>query len=158
MPVRPKDAASLVLIRSGGAHAEVLMGRRAQAMRAPAVAAVRETSEETGLALGAMEGGALRPDLHALDHIVRAITPTASPIRFHARSFLADAAGLQGTLRGNGELLDLAWRPIDTCLALPLADITEFVLCELRAWLRAPHPPDRVPLFTYRDGRASIQR
>jgi len=202
MPVRPKDAASLVPIRSRGAHAEVLMGRRArrhrflpdvyvfpggrvdrgdhrvaplrplrpevaQALeasasharaRALAVAAVRETWEETGLALGAVEDGALRPDLHALDHIVRAITPTASPIRFHARFFVAEAAGLRGTLRGNGELLDLDWRPIERCLELPLADITEFVLGELRHWLRRRHPPARVPLFTYRYGRASIQR
>jgi len=202
MPVRPKDAASLVLIRSRGSHAEVLMGRRARRhrflpdvyvfpggrvdpgdhriapltplraevarllernatpgrARALAVAAVRETWEETGLALGTLSAGALRPALDALDHIMRAITPTASPIRFHARFFVADGARLNGVLRGNGELLDLDWRPIEACLALPLADITEFVLGELRAWLRAPHPPQQVPLFTYRYGRADIQR
>ncbi|MDX1376890.1 MAG: NUDIX hydrolase [Burkholderiales bacterium] len=202
MPVRPIDAASLVPVRSRGAHAEVLMGRRARRhrflpdvyvfpggrvdrgdhrvapltplrpevaqllaqsasqarARALAVAAVRETWEETGLALGELRDGILRPDLHALDHIVRAITPTASPIRFHARFFVADAARLQGALRGNGELLDLDWRPIERCLALPLADITEFVLGELRHWLRTRHAPARAPLFTYRHGRASVQR
>jgi len=202
MPVRPKDAASLVLVRNRGGHAEVLMGRRARRhrflpdvyvfpggrvdagdhrvapltplrpevahvlernaapgrARALAVAAVRETWEETGLTLGAAGSEGFHPALDALDHIVRAITPTASPIRFHARFFVADGAQLSGTLRGNGELLDLDWRPIDACLALPLADITEFVLGELRGWLRAPHAPARVPLFTYRYGRASIQR
>jgi len=89
---------------------------------------------------------------------VRAITPTVSPIRFHARFFVADAGRLQGALRGNGELLDLGWRAIDACLALPLADITEFVLGELRHYLRTRHPPARPPLFTYRYGRASVQR
>lgn len=202
MPVRPSDAASLVLIRNRAAHAEVLMGKRARRhrflpdvyvfpggrvergdhrvvpltplraevaqllaqsasharARALAVAAVRETWEETGLALGSVENGVLRPALDALDHIVRAITPTASPIRFHARFFAADASGLHGELRGNGELLDLDWRAIDACLALPLADITEFVLGELRHYLRTRHPPARPPLFTYRYGRASVQR
>jgi len=202
MPVRPKDAASLVLIRQRGGHAEILMGKRARRhrflpdvyvfpggrvdrgdhrvapltplrpevahllqqnasparARALAVAAVRETWEETGLALGALRHEGLRPALDALDHIVRAITPTVSPIRFHARFFVADGERLQGRLRGNGELLDLDWRPIDACLALPLADITEFVLGELRGYLRTRHPPARTPLFTYRYGRASVQR
>lgn len=202
MPVRPSDAASLVLIRNRAAHAEVLMGKRARRhrflpdvyvfpggrvergdhrvvpltplraevaqllaqsasharARALAVAAVRETWEETGLALGSVENGVLRPALDALDHIVRAITPTVSPIRFHARFFVADAGRLQGALRGNGELLDLGWRAIDACLALPLADIPEFVLGELRHYLRTRHPPARPPLFTYRYGRASVQR
>jgi len=202
MPVRPRDAASLALIRQRDGHAEVLMGRRARRhrflpdvyvfpgggvdrgdhrilpltplrpevvhllaqsasharARALAVAAVRETWEETGLALGRLDGGVLRPELHALDHIVRAITPTASPIRFHARFFVADGERLKGRLQGNGELLDLDWRPIERCLALPLADITEFVLGELRHWLRTRHPPPRVPLFTYRYGRVFVQR
>ena len=73
-----------------------------------AVAAVRETYEETGLLLGRLIAGRLEPALSGLDHIVRAITPTDSPIRFHARFFLADIASASGTLRGNGELLDLA--------------------------------------------------
>lgn len=202
MPVRPKDAASLVLIRNRDGHDEVLMGRRARRhrflpdvyvfpgggvdrgdhrvvpltplrpevarllaqsasharARALAVAAVRETWEETGLALGALEGGVLRPALDALDHIVRAITPTASPIRFHARFFVADGTAPQGALRGNGELLDLGWRPIEQCLALPLADITEFVLGELRHYLRTRRAPVRPPLFTYRYGHVLIQR
>lgn len=145
-PLRPEVAR---VLERNASHARA---------RALAVAAVRETWEETGLALGEVSDGVLRPSLDVLDHIVRAITPTVSPIRFHARFFVAEAARLQGTLRGNGELLDLDWRPIERCLTLPLADITEFVLGELRGYLRTRHPPAHAPLFTYRHGRASIQR
>lgn len=126
--------------------------------RALAVAAVRETWEETGLALGELSNGTLSPALDRLEHVMRAITPPASPIRFHARFFLAEGTGLNGELRGNGELLDLDWRPIDACLALPLADITEYVLGEMQSRARASQTPDRVPLFTYRRGRAHVQR
>ena len=64
-----------------------------------AVAAARETWEETGLVLGEVSDGALRPDLGALDYVLRAITPAESPIRFHARFFAVQAERLSGTLR-----------------------------------------------------------
>ena len=75
--------------------------------RALAVAAVRETFEETGLVLGHRDGGGIRPALAALDFVARAITPADNPIRYHARFFLADGEALEGELRSNGELLDL---------------------------------------------------
>ena len=133
--VKPRDAASLVIVRGRGSAARVLLGRReprhrfmpdvwvfpggrvdpmdsrspvsselspavaeklearwspARA-RALAIAAVRETFEETGLTFGELVDGQLRPALHGLDYLARAITPTMSPIRFHARFFLTDA-------------------------------------------------------------------
>jgi 8-oxo-dGTP pyrophosphatase MutT (NUDIX family) len=114
-----------------------------------AVAAARETWEETGLALG----DAHRPDLEALDYVLRAITPAQSPIRFHARFFAVEAGRLSGTLRGNGELLDLAWRPVAECLRLPIVDVTEFLLRRLLAG-----PPERGPvqLFSFRSGTAVV--
>jgi 8-oxo-dGTP pyrophosphatase MutT (NUDIX family) len=121
-----------------------------------AVAAVRETWEETGLLLGAVERGALRPALDRLDYVLRAITPAASPIRFHARFFVADAEHAAGRLAGNGELLDLAWRPLERCLGLPVADITEYLLREVigrRARLRARD----VPVFCFRNGKALVR-
>lgn len=201
MPVRPRDAASLVLVRRGAGAPEVLMGRRARRHRflpdvyvfpggrvdrgdhrieprvglnpeaeaalcdacsrargrALAVAAVRETYEETGLLLGELRDGSLRPSLDGLEYIVRAITPSTSPIRFHARFFIADASGARGELRSNGELLDLGWRPLKECLALPIADITEFVLARVRERLRGARPGARVPVFCYRHGRASVR-
>jgi 8-oxo-dGTP pyrophosphatase MutT (NUDIX family) len=114
--------------------------------RALAIAAVRETVEETGLMLGtpgvfpdAIEGAAwaafrasgLIPDLSPLTCIARAITPTSSPIRFHARFFRVDGALLTGDLGGSGELLDLDWLPLSRATSLPLMDVTHAVLARL---------------------------
>ena len=116
--------------------------------RALAVAAVRETLEETGLALG--EPGAF--ELARLDYWLRAITPASSPIRFHARFFAAEARHFSGALRGNGELLDLDWRPVAECLRLPIVDVTEFILRRLAAGGGF----DDVSLFSFRGGRARV--
>lgn len=122
-----------------------------------AVAAVRETWEETGLLLGTLRGGRLRPSLDVLEFIARAITPSDSLVRFHARFFLADGTHAAGELRGSGELLDLAWRPIDACLALPLADITEFVLRQVARRGRGEAGELRAPLYAYRGGRVLLR-
>ncbi len=215
-PVRPRDAASLILMRQRGAALEVLLGRRARghafmphfyvfpggrldaqdlrlAPAAPlrpevsaklarscpprrgqglALAAVRETWEETGLMLGrpdarqpapapAAQGfaaGGLAPALDALDYVGRAITPPEAPIRFHNRFFLAHEHYLQGELGGSGELLDLGWRTIEDSLALGLADVTEFMLREAVSLLASPSPDGRrPPLFGYRRGRPHIR-
>ncbi len=117
-----------------------------------AVAAVRETWEETGLALGGVSQGALRPELAALDYVLRAITPPQSPIRFHARFFAVAAEHLSGRLQGNGELLDLAWRPVEACLRLPIVDVTEFLLRRLLAGPPAAAGSRDVALFSFRRG------
>lgn len=125
--------------------------------RALAVAAVRETWEETGLLLGECEAGVLRPALDRLDYVLRAITPAASPIRFHARFFLAEASAAAGQLRGNGELLDLAWRPLEASLRLPIADVTEFILREMVSAPAARRRGHDVPVFWFRAGRARVR-
>jgi 8-oxo-dGTP pyrophosphatase MutT (NUDIX family) len=109
--------------------------------RALAIAAVRETFEETGLSFGELVDGQLRPSLDRLDYLARAITPTMSPIRFHARFFLADASHGSGELGGNGELLDLRWIPIPAALELPTINVTRLVLLE--AARRAAGCPSR---------------
>jgi 8-oxo-dGTP pyrophosphatase MutT (NUDIX family) len=182
-PVRPRHAASLILLRGQGPEAEVLMGRRPRKSRfapdvfvfpgggvepgdrerprplsplcarlahapgrlagALAAAAVRETVEETGLLLA---------DHAPLTLVARAITPTNSPVRFHARFFTADAADTEGKLADTDELSDLAWRPLaEARRTLPLFDITEAVLDAVMAG----DPPF---LFTYRFGRARLTR
>lgn len=201
--VRPRDAASLILLRSGSTEVEVLMGRRARGhrflpgvyvfpggrvdakdyvapshsalredvqtrvalsggaarARALGVTALRETWEETGLALGEVRNGCLLPELHRLDYLARAITPPVSPIRFHARFFVAKACGHEGELGGSGELLDLGWRPIAECLRMPVADVTEFVLGQIAAYIGKDVRLDSmdVPLFCYRNGKARVR-
>ncbi|MFM9888548.1 MAG: NUDIX hydrolase [Burkholderiales bacterium] len=125
--------------------------------RALAVAAVRETWEETGLVLGDVHAGKLRPALGRLDYLIRAITPAESPIRFHARFFAAQVEASDGVVQGNGELLDLEWRSVSECLKLPVADITEYVIGNLDRLIhgRSPHAP--VPLFAFRNGRLAIR-
>jgi 8-oxo-dGTP pyrophosphatase MutT (NUDIX family) len=125
--------------------------------RALAVAAARETFEETGLALGELNAGVLVPKLDCLDYLLRAITPASSPIRFHARFFAVEATHLAGTLRGSGELLDLAWRPLEECLRLPIVDVTEFLLRKLAAGPQFIARRRRVPLVWFRNDRFLVR-
>jgi len=154
---RPRNAASLVLLKRSGKDVQVLLGKRSDKTRfmpgawvfpggvvdkadytisintslnkniikklavsnnigtanALAIASIRETVEETGLILGKksknvstvnfeednngiaiMSKLGLEPDLTKLFYLGRAITPTISPIRFHARFFITDAKHL----------------------------------------------------------------
>ncbi|MEK9968262.1 MAG: NUDIX hydrolase [Ferrovibrio sp.] len=125
-------------------------------LRPMAVAAVRETWEETGIPLGPVDAGRLRPDLSGLHYLCRAITPAESPIRFHARFFLQDVTDRPVTLGGSGELLDLAFRPLDAALRMPLADITEFVLA-LVGQLEPDLAPRRSAFWRYRRGKPMIR-
>lgn len=203
-PVRPRDAAGLVLLRRHGGRREVLLGRRRATAKflpgvyvfpggrldpedrqesgfeerfaplpggldratqrlAPALlrAAVRETYEETGLLVGrpgrgkavgtaeiwqAYRDAGLAPAFHAASLFVRAVTPTFSRIRFHTRFFLMDATDLAVGECRDGELEDVGWVPLEETKALPMVDVTEFVL-DL-AQLQKPEPIAQ--LFSYR--------
>lgn len=190
--MRPRDAATLVLLRHDRPHPRVLMGRRAgghafmpgkwvfpggrldradwhapvaadlpetvaravaaRPRRAPAdplrfaralaLAAVRETFEETGLLLarpaapqaapgawGQFLGLGLRPDLSGLSFLARAITPPGRTRRFDARFFLADAACLASTEPVDShELSELCWFDLEAARALDLPSVTRAVL------------------------------
>ena len=197
---RPRDAATLIMVRRDAPKPRVLMGRRhgghdfmpdkwvfpggridrsdhrapfgsdlrpevaarlqktappARA-RALALAAVRETFEETGLLLATQAPpmshagpwgefarlGALA-DLSALDFIGRAITPPYRPKRFDARFFMADAERLMSLERRAdcGELDEIAWVDLDEATALDLPNITRFVLQDLALRLEQPDRP-----------------
>ena len=169
--MRPRDAATLILVRMKGKTPEVLMGCRAatarlhaqplrlpgrprrsaptrtcrsprrstatsnarllkaataQRARALAVAAVRETFEESGLMLAKpLKGGApekdygehwkgfldkgMAPALDCLDLIARAVTPPGRPRRFNARFFMARAEDATGEIRHSSEMGDIRW-------------------------------------------------
>ncbi len=207
--VRPRDAASLVLLREGKSGLEVLIGRRCAGARfmpgryvfpggrvmasdsrpwhgeidegeiAPFLAlkraALRETFEETGLVVGRLldklmpgNGEALSPVEQAyrergvvpapglLRLVGRAITPTASPIRFHARFFVADGTYAMGDIVHSEELEDLRWHPIDEAFPRMMQNVTKFMLrCALDMW-RGAAPPD--PPLYWHLGRRSLVR
>lgn len=113
-----------------------------QQARALAVAALRETFEETGLVFGKRAGRSIHPDLSNLDYIGRAITPSANPIRYHARFLRARVENATGRLKSNGELLDLGWYSIEEALGLTIIDVTQAVLEQLRARVAGEHTRD----------------
>lgn len=110
--------------------------------RALAVAALRETFEETGLVFGERRGDGILPDLSSVDYLGRAITPSMNPIRYHARFLRAPVEDASGRLRGNGELLDLRWYSIDEALSLSIIDVTEAILRQLQGAVAGERPPD----------------
>ncbi len=220
LPLRPKDAATLILLDRSGAHPKVLMGKRhaghkfmpgkfvfpggrieagdrrmsvAGALdpvveerllkrmqrpspmkaRAMAMAAIRETFEETGLMLGSCDYGTpavvpegpwrdfqthgVHPELDGLHFIARAITPPGRPKRFDARFFAADAQDVahqvDGVVGPESELVELVWVPLSEARDLDLPRITSIVLDELEARLAAGMPAWRpVPFYFFRRG------
>jgi 8-oxo-dGTP pyrophosphatase MutT (NUDIX family) len=138
-------------------------------------AAVRETYEETGLMLAAADAASasqasgvwgefaaqgLRPRFEALRYVCRAITPRGSHRRYNTRFFLADGAAAAGEIKGDGELEDLAWRPVEAMAGFDLVDVTEFVLQEsVSIWKDATKAnSERAPLFRYIRDSAHITR
>jgi 8-oxo-dGTP pyrophosphatase MutT (NUDIX family) len=134
--------------------------------RALALAAIRETFEETGLAIGVPGLGApqnpppgawtrfaatgVHPSLDAIDFLARAITPPGRPRRFDARFLIVDArfvaARVDGAVHADAELVDLVWTPLDEARMLDLPGITHAALADLEQALeggldkRRPRP------------------
>lgn len=132
--------------------------------RAIAVAAIRETFEETGMLIAAGEGGGewhnkIGPQLGALDYFFRAITPPNRVRRFDARFFSAAASAAQGELGGDGELTNLAWFSLGEIRDLEMAGITRIALAEFRRVLANPpaYEGDRpIPVSRFLHGRYHI--
>jgi 8-oxo-dGTP pyrophosphatase MutT (NUDIX family) len=194
--IRPKDAATLILIDRSGGTPKVLLGKRherhkfmpgkfvfpgggvdpsdkrmpsatpldpaaehrlmqrfhkaSQARaRALALAAIRETFEETGLLLGARGQAAhipegpwtafarnnVLPDLAAIHFVGRAITPPGRPRRFDARFFAVDANQIvhriEGVTAPDAELVELVWMPLKEAKRLDMPAVTAVMLEEL---------------------------
>jgi 8-oxo-dGTP pyrophosphatase MutT (NUDIX family) len=141
--------------------------------RALALAAIRETFEETGHVVGTSDyGGPDRPpaawrayaehkclpDLQELHFIARAITPPMRPRRFDTRFFAIDAravtARLDGVAHADAELVELAWVNLDKAESLDLPDVTRQVLAELRTRLKGGMSPFLpAPFYYFRNGK-----
>jgi 8-oxo-dGTP pyrophosphatase MutT (NUDIX family) len=212
--MKPRDAATLLLVDRSGDVPTVLMGRRhdrhkfmpgkyvfpggrvepydgrmafagelserdqlrlthglrrssAQRIRGFALAAIRETCEETGLLLGRKSENAPRvphdawasfaeagvvPDLSKLQFVARAITPPGRPRRFDARFFVTDASEIahriDGIITPDSELDALVWIPITEAKTLDLPNITQVVVGELAKRIEANFDPSiPVPFF-----------
>lgn len=124
--------------------------------RAFALAAIRETFEETGLLLGAKANGlppvpdgpwsafaeaGILPDLAAIHFVARAITPPGRPLRFDTRFFAADVGSIghriDGVVGADSELVELVWVPLSQAGQLDLPRITRIVLDELESQIGA---------------------
>ena len=205
--VRPKNAATVMIIRRDATKPRVLMGKRhgghsfmpdrwvfpggridradyrapfatdlrhevgglfdkylpAGRGRALAMAAVRETWEETGLLLGkpgqahatgpwkdfAAQG--VLADLGALDVIARAITPPQVGKRFDTWFLLADAEHLTSLERQPdcGELEEIAWFDFDEAMGLQLPAVTRMMIKEAGARMTDPSRPK--PFLRFKD-------
>lgn len=218
--VKPRDAATLIIVRSDGNEPRILMGQRAAGhkfmpnkfvfpggkvdtadhrlqpphdlhpavmarlaagstetrARALALAAIRETYEETGLVLGEPHTPTLKtrsphwrdflqfdvnPRLDNLQLIARAITPPYHSRRYDARFFMADAELIQGDVheapQGSGELLRLHWVSLHDAQALALPSITRTVLLEVERRLeQGSKPEDKGPFIYFRHGRPVV--
>jgi 8-oxo-dGTP pyrophosphatase MutT (NUDIX family) len=196
--VKPRDAATLILVDRSESVPKVLLGRRHERHRfmpgkfvfpggriepsdkqmtfatalndshlkrlmrqvkrpsaakaaAYALAAVRETHEETGIMLGVptdkpihapsttwepFAKAGIVPDLSAIHFIARAITPPKRPLRFDSRFFAADVAAIarcdDGFVGPDKELVELVWMPITEASRLDMPGITAVALEELQ--------------------------
>ena len=132
-----------------------------------ALAAVRETYEETGLMLGTHSANPIAapagpweafarahviPDLGAIHFVARAITPTNRPRRFDSRFFAAEIGAVahraEGFVGPEAELVELVWLPITEASRLDMPRITTIVLEDLRDRIAAGMSHDHpVPFY-----------
>ncbi|HYP58350.1 MAG TPA: NUDIX hydrolase [Beijerinckia sp.] len=142
--------------------------------KALALAAIRETFEETGILLGRKGAGPLAPSpaaawsafaehgvcpcLENLRFVGRAITPPGRPRRFDAHFFVADASEIahqvEGMIHAETELVELVWIPLAEAKTLDLPSITGVLLEELDKRIDAGMCHDLpVPFFFERNKR-----
>jgi 8-oxo-dGTP pyrophosphatase MutT (NUDIX family) len=168
------ESADRLMAASAGLHqrhVDRLMQRtkRPSAAKAAAfaLAAIRETYEETGLMLGVPRAGGFAtppgtweafakagiiPDLSAIHFIARAITPPKRPLRFDSRFFAAEVSAIahraDGFVGPEAELVELVWLPITEARRLDMPGITAVVLEELQDLIATGMSHDHpVPLY-----------
>jgi 8-oxo-dGTP pyrophosphatase MutT (NUDIX family) len=137
--------------------------------RGLALAAIRETFEETGLLLGSKRDNApaapagawaafaeasIHPDLSTMHFIARAITPPRRKRRYDTRFFTADVSAIAHKIEGKvgpeAELVELVWLPLEGIKEkIELLAITEIVLRDLHKQIEAGFSHD-LPVPFYR--------
>ncbi|MBM3529626.1 MAG: NUDIX domain-containing protein [Alphaproteobacteria bacterium] len=146
-------------------HTKRPSAAKAQAL---ALAAIRETFEETGLLLGekraeppaapagpwaAFAEANVHPALADIHFIARAITPPRRPRRYDTRFFAVDASAIAHRIEGKvgpeAELVELVWLPLDETKSLDLMIITQLALQDLQARIEAGLDPG-LPVPFYR--------
>jgi 8-oxo-dGTP pyrophosphatase MutT (NUDIX family) len=145
--------------------------------RALALAAIRETFEETGLVLGAparfdqniVPEGVWRdyaaygyaPDLAKLSFVAHAITPPRRPRRFDTFFFVADANMIAhrnaGVIGPEAEFIELVWIALSEARRLDLPTVTTVVLDELDQRVKAGFGHE-LPVPFYRELRGRFRR
>ena len=154
-----------------------IQGRPSDARAAAlALAAVRETFEETGFIVGSPHPAAqradetgdpaswrsfttrgFRPRLDALAFFARAITPPQRPRRYDTHFFITDAqSASHHPDAADGELLDIGWFTLEEARRLNLPSITRHIIEDLAALLSGHGERlliGDVPFYRHRYGR-----
>ena len=224
--VRPRDAATLIVVRQESKQPKILMGKRAAShkfmpnkfvfpggrldvvdqrlvvpkslntpvmerlrkatqarvsdnkLRGLALAAIRETYEETGLIIGRETDNRLsssnqvwqsyfdhgvEPPLEALDFICRAVTPTHRTRRFDTRFFMVydefihtDPEMME---KASGELLNLHWLTLAEARKLDLPAITRSVIDIVEQRMQLDRPKQvraAAPYYHMKHGKWAI--
>lgn len=166
--MKPLDDLGEVCARRLGMNAVKWTPSRGRAL---ALAAIRETAEETGLLVGKKSADKvvskaeawapfvnkqIRPSLASLTFVARAITPPKRPRRFDSRFFLAmrESIGdqIDGTIGPDTELVSLDWLAFDDALDADLPNITKVVVREIADRLKTGEIARPAPFYYYREG------
>lgn len=143
-----------------------------------ALAAVRETFEETGIVIGApgswrgpadptwraFEAAAAGPNLSDFAALAHAVTPPGRTRRFDTRFFFADAAQACLTPEcapiSRGELEDVRWIGLKAAWYGTLAPITQVVLKEIEKRLKTEDPfaDQSILCFDLASGSSRLER
>ena len=164
-PLDPRAEAKLML------HTRRPSAAKARGL---ALAAIRETFEETGLLLGSKHADApaapegawsafaeahIHPDLSTVHFIARAITPPRRSRRYDTRFFTADASAIahkiEGKVSPEAELVELVWVPLDGIKEkIELLAISEIVLLDLQKQIEAGFSHELpVPFYRVKPGK-----
>lgn len=143
--------------------------------RSMALAAVRETFEETGVIIGKKEDSpastdaagwqpffaeSYRPSIAGLSLFARAITPPGRPRRYDTRFFCAPIEAVAAQTRAfDDELRDVAWYAVSETVELDLPPITRVIIEDLSDRLAAgPLGPLAAPIPFYHQRHGSFRR